>query len=129
VLPPVAVVVSLIDCINRLDLDGLVDLLTEDHELRILDEAPVVGRESNRRAWQRYFDAFPSYVIYPQRIADSGDSVAVTGSTSGSHLGLPDEEERKLSVLWVAEVRDGRLASWSIVDDSPDTRAAYGLDT
>lgn len=57
-LPAAAVVLSFIDCINRLDLDGLVDLMTEDHELRILDETPVVGRESNARAWRGYFDAF-----------------------------------------------------------------------
>ena len=127
-LPAAAVVLSFIDCINRLDLEGLVDLMTEDHELRILDEAPVVGRENNRRAWRGYFDAYPLYVVYPQRIADTGNSVAVLGTTTGSHLGLPDDEERKLTVLWVGQVRDGRLAVWSIVHDTLEARAAHGLD-
>ena len=126
-LPPTAVVLSFIDCINRLDLDGLLDLMTEDHELHILDEEPVVGRDSNRRAWRGYFEAFPHYVVYPHRIADRGNAVAVLGTTTGSHLMLPDEKERQLLVLWVGEVRDGRLASWSIVDDTPEGRARHGL--
>jgi hypothetical protein len=78
--------------------------MTEDHEPRILDESPVVGRDSNSRAWRGYFDAYPRYVIYPQRIADRGNAVAVLGTTTGSHLGLADEDERRLVVLWTAEV-------------------------
>src|SRR5437879_7304426 len=42
--PPVAVVVSFVDCINRGDVDGLAALMTEDHELRVFDEAPLSGQ-------------------------------------------------------------------------------------
>jgi ketosteroid isomerase-like protein len=121
------VTLSFIDCINRLDLDGLCDLMTEDHELRILDEAPLAGREANRDAWRGYFEAFPNYVIYPQRIAAGGDTVAVLGTTTGSHLGLPDAEERALPVIWTATARAGRLAVWAILEDSPATRSRLGL--
>jgi ketosteroid isomerase-like protein len=43
-LPAIAPVVSFIDCINRGDLDGLTELMTDDHALVVLDEAPLVGR-------------------------------------------------------------------------------------
>jgi hypothetical protein len=52
----------------------------------------------------------------------------VLGGTTGSHLGLPDERELELSVLWVASVIDGRLATWQIVEDTPEARERYGLD-
>jgi hypothetical protein len=126
-LPPEAVALSFIDCINRLDLDGLVDLMTDDHQLRILDEDPIAGLDANREAWHGYFTAFPRYVIYPARIAARDGAVAILGTTTGSHLGLPDDEERKLEVLWTAEARDGRLAAWCIVPDSPEQRARFGL--
>jgi hypothetical protein len=53
--------------------------------------------------------------------------VAVLGHTTGSHLGLPDEQESKLTVIWVADVRDGKVASWRIIEDTSQRRAASGL--
>jgi len=127
-LPCIATTLSFIDCINRGDLDGLVELMTDAHALRILSEPPVVGCDANRKAWRGYMTAFPHYVIYPQRIAADGSRVAILGSTTGSHLGLPDEEERKLPVLWVATVENGKVSSWAIVEDSPTTRTGLGVN-
>jgi hypothetical protein len=122
-LPPLAAVLAFIDCINHGDLDGLLALMTDDHRLLILDEPLATGRELLRRAWQSYFDAIPDYVIYPWRFAEQpGGLVAVLGSTTGSHLGVPDEEERRLQVLWTAEVVDVLLKTWSIADDSIEAR-------
>jgi hypothetical protein len=56
-----------------------------------------------------------------------GDDVAVLGSTTGSHLGLPDHEERQLTVIWRATVRDGLLTLWQIIEDTPAQRALLGL--
>jgi ketosteroid isomerase-like protein len=109
-LPPLAAVVSFVDCINRGDLDGLVGLMTPDHRLVILDEAPLVGRDANREAWAGYFAAFPQYVIHPRSLVADGPRVRVVGTTTGSHLGLPDDEEMRLDVAWHAEVTDGRLS-------------------
>jgi len=51
----------------------------------------------------------------------------VLGATTGSHLGLPDEEELQLGVIWVADVAGGVLSSWQVVEDTPDTRRRYGV--
>jgi hypothetical protein len=126
-LPPVAAVLSFIDRINHCDVEGLVALIAEDHELRILDEPPVVGRQANKDAWLGYMSRFPQYVIYPDRIAEREGAVAVLGRTTGSHLGLPDEREIELFVLWLAKIRDGRLTLWSIIEDSPDVRERWGV--
>lgn len=126
-LPPIAAVVSFIDRINHGDVPGLADLMTDDHRLVVLDEVPVVGREANRTAWQGYASAYPDYVIYPHEIVERDGRVAVVGHTTGSHLGLPDEDETRLTVIWLAEVRAGRLASWQIVQDTPAARDGFGL--
>ena len=128
-VPPIAAVLSFIDCINRGDLTGLVELMTEDHALVVLDEPPLVGREANRHAWNGYFTSFPNYVIHPRHLAVDAASVAVLGTTTGSHLGLLDEEEMTLDVVWLAEVRDGRLSRWRILEDSPELRAEIGIPT
>lgn len=126
-LPGIAAVIAFIDRINHRDIDGLRALMTDDHALLILQEPPVSGHEALGSAWQGYFDAFPRYVIYPRQIAEQGNLVAVLGSTTGSHLGLPDEEEQRLDVIWTAEVCEGLLATWSIVEDTPQTRSELGL--
>jgi hypothetical protein len=127
-LPPVAAVIGFIDCINRGDIDGLGELMTEDHELVVFDEDALRGRAPNTRAWAGYAAAYPDYVIYPRAVGEPRDGcVAVLGHTTGSHLGLADDEERALSVIWLAEVRDGRLCCWRLLEDTPDRRAELGL--
>jgi hypothetical protein len=125
--PPAAVALSFVDCINRGDLDGLVALMTDSHALIVFGEPPLAGREANREAWQGYFTAYPDYVIYPRQIAWDGSAVAIMGSTTGSHLGLADDVELDLTLIWVAEVEDARVAAWRLLEDTPTNRRSNGL--
>ena len=126
-IPALAVVFSFIDRANRGDVDGLAELMTDDHALEVLDEAPLVGKASNIEAWRGYMSAFPDYVIYPHQLAEHDGLVAVVGHTTGSHLGLPDEEERTLTIIWSAQVDRGRLSLWRIEEDTPERREELGL--
>ena len=101
--------------------------MSPGHRLQVLQELPVTGREANRDAWNGYVTAFPDYVIYPDHLVHRGDDVFVLGSTTGSHLGLCDQEERQLRVIWRATVRNGLLALWQIIEDTPGQRALLGL--
>lgn len=127
-LPPVAAAIGFVDCINRADLDGSRELMTDDHVLRVFDEPPVLGRGSNLEAWRGYIARFPNYVIYPHRIADSEWTVALLGHTTGSRLGFADDEESRFTLIWLAEVADGAVSSWSLIDDTPVNRRRTGLD-
>ena len=53
-LPPVAAVIGFIDAINRSDVDRMVALMSPDHRLQVLGDAPLDGREANRAAWHGY---------------------------------------------------------------------------
>jgi hypothetical protein len=39
----------------------------------------------------------------------------------------PSHEERQLTVIWRATVRDGLLTLWQIIEDTPAQRALLGL--
>jgi hypothetical protein len=54
--------------------------------------------------------------------------VAVLGHTTGSQLGLSDEEEQELTLIWIAEIRDGRVRVWRLRERSPANRRAIGLE-
>ena len=125
--PPIAAALSFVDAINQQDLDRLTALMSEDHRLCIFDEPPVIGREQNRQAWNGYFTSFADYVIYPSQITEQDGIVAILGVTTGSHLGLPDDEERQESLLWLARVQSGRVVEWSLVQDTPEARERHGF--
>lgn len=127
-LPPIAIAVAFVDRINHGDLDGLGGLLSDDHRLEVFDEPAVEGRAANTAAWRRYLDAFSRYVIHPLRIADDGEVVAILGSTTGSHLGLPDAEERTRTLIWVAHVHEGAVRRWRLIEDTAANRVRFGLD-
>jgi hypothetical protein len=123
----VAVVVSFIDCINRRDIPALGRLMTEDHVLQVFGEAPVAGRDANVAAWNGYAEAYPDYCIQPRRLAEAEGRVAVLGHTTGSHLALPPEEERNVTLIWVAEVVGAAVRSWTLIEDTGENRRRYGL--
>jgi hypothetical protein len=102
--------------------------MTDDHRLQVFAEEALEGREANEEAWRSYFERFPDYVIYPRRIAEVTDAVvAILGHTTGSHLGLPDDEESQLTLIWLAETQCGQLRGWTLVDDTPENRRRYSL--
>lgn len=127
-LPAVAAVISFIDCINRGDVASLGAIMTDDHCLIVFTEPAVAGREANIAAWSGYASSFPEYVIYPHRFAERNGNVAVVGHTTGSHLGLPDDKESQLTLIWLAEVTSGKLRKWTLIEDNADNRRKYGLE-
>ena len=124
---PIAVVISFIDCINRGDIEGLAALMSEDHALRVFDEPAEEGRERCVEGWRGYAAAFPRYLVLPARISPLGTTVAVLGSTTGSHLGLPDEEESQQTLIWLGEVEGGLVRRWTLIEDSAANRERWGL--
>jgi hypothetical protein len=111
--------------------------MSRDHALEVFDESPLAGREANTEAWRGYFDAFPRYLIHPHELSEvvvevAGEAardrvVAIVGHTTGSHLDLPDDEERTHTLIWLAHTSNGRVSRWRLIDDTPANRAAYGL--
>ncbi len=52
--------------------------------------------------------------------------VAVLGHTT-SHLALPDDEEARQTLIWLAETNSGRVRVWKLVEDTERNRVRFGL--
>ena len=102
--------------------------MTDDHALQVFDEPPLVGRKANTDAWHRYIESYPDYIIHPHCISADDGTIAILGHTTGSHLDLPDADESRLTLIWVAEVVDAAVRSWTLIDDDPDNRRGIRLD-
>jgi ketosteroid isomerase-like protein len=83
---PEEVALEFVECINNQDLDGLIDLMTDDHKMLILDESPECGREVMREAWAGYFSAFQEYKIFIHKAVALDEVVVLIGRTTDSHI-------------------------------------------
>jgi ketosteroid isomerase-like protein len=124
---PLALTLSFIDAINRSDVSRLSDLMADDYELKVFDEPARLGRSQGIADWRGYLSSFPNYIILPHKLVTRGDQTAVLGTTTGSHLGLPDEEERKLTLIWLSEIAGGKIRLWRLIADTAENRETLGL--
>jgi ketosteroid isomerase-like protein len=106
-----SIALKFVEVINAGDSEALIKLQTEDFTL--IDMAGNVFR--GRDGWQGYFSDYPKYKIHVQQVLVSGNTVAIIGKTTGSHV--PPEVEAHETVLWTAEIRDGLVAEWQIYSD------------
>lgn len=120
-MTPASAVTQFNDCINRGDLDGLVALMTEDHAFIDSEGASVPGRAACTDAWRGFFQAFPDYRNTFTELRTDGDRVTVVGYSSCATPALDGP------ALWSAIVRDGKVAEWRVLQDTPESRAQLNL--
>ena len=132
------------DLVNRFwsafeagDLDAAADLVTPD-AVFIQPGAPELrGNAEVRAMLEGWRAAFPDLRHEEQEVVESGDTCVVRLEVRGTHTGpmrLPDGQEvpatgREMvweSVDWI-KLRDGKLASWRVYQDSVPFLTALGL--
>jgi ketosteroid isomerase-like protein len=113
--------------INRHDVESLLALLTEDHVMIDADGIEVRGRDRLRSAWTDRFRAFPDYHLGVKEWFQSGRTVGMFGTASGTFAvgaQLPAENRWRAPAAWRAVVRDHRIAQWqAYLDPAPSLRS------
>ena len=118
---PVAIVLSFIDRINAVDVDGLCALMTEDHVFVDSLGNSVRGREKMRAGWRGYFAFCPDYWVSHEDIFENGNLVAVFGAAGGTiaeNGKLPQENKWRTSAAWLAVVEKGLVKEWRVYADN-----------
>jgi len=118
-------VLAFIQAINRHEIGTLTKLMTPDHEF--VDSLGVAarGRDSMRQAWIAYFFMIPDYTIEVTGVFTLGESVAVTGTASGTVAvrgELPEANRWKIPLAVRAEVRNGLVSRWQVFADNDPVR-------
>jgi ketosteroid isomerase-like protein len=122
-----SVVLRFIAAVNAGAVDALAALMTDDHTLQVFGEPPLVGLAANVEGWRGYCQSFPRYRIHVHRVAEQAGTVAVLGHTTGSHLALSDDEEARETLIWLAEIGDGCVRTWQLLEDTVGNRLRAGL--
>ena len=114
-----------IERINAHDLDGIVDMLAEDH--RFVDSLGMVfdGRDMMRTGWGGYLRMVPDYAIEVEKVFADGAEVVVLGTARGTYTRdgtLRDSDAWKTPGGWMARVRRGEIVEWRVYADNEPIR-------
>jgi ketosteroid isomerase-like protein len=109
---PTEIVRAFIAHVNDGDLRGIASSLPDT--IMFID-APGRVHRGDKNFMAGYLSEFPDYRIHARTILQSGDSVAVIGGTTGSHV--PPSIEANETLVWTAEVREGLIVEWRIYAD------------
>jgi ketosteroid isomerase-like protein len=110
------------EAINRRDLQGLRELMTDDHRLIDSDGNLIRGKEEVLEAWRGFFDAFPDYRNDWSGTIEVGDrQIAVGRSTCSNEPALDGP------AIWAARSSQGKVAEWRVFEDTPANRSMLGI--
>ena len=137
----VSVALDFIERINAGDVDGIVALLTDDHEFNDTAGVAFRGREALRDGWRGYFALFPDYQIDIDWAGEGGGAVLLLGRSSGTLSahgrealrrpdgGLPPQDQLQGPAIWTARIANSLVAQWRVYADMPETRSTLGIPT
>jgi ketosteroid isomerase-like protein len=109
------ITLSFVERINAQDADGLAKLMTDNFRFIDYEGNIYEGWEKMHKEFASYFSSYPKYKIIVEKICQSGNDVAIIGTTTGSHA--PHEIEAKWTLIWTAKIENNLVAEWRIYSD------------
>src|SRR5207237_1105733 len=126
---------AFIDRINAHDVEGLAELMSDDHTFIDAHGNQVSGKEKMIAGWRGYFEWFPDYYIEVNEVfegrdalgrdeasgvvegRENGETFALFGFAGGSFKGKQSECWR-LPAAWKASVEHGSVTLWQVFADT-----------
>ena len=122
---PAETALAFIACINAHDVDGLIALMSEDHQFVDSLGHSFHGREGMRTAWEGYFAWFPDYQITVEDLLELDNLILITGQTRGTFAvdgKLLPENFWEAPAAWKAVVKESQLTHWQVYADNHPVR-------
>jgi ketosteroid isomerase-like protein len=110
------------DCINRGDLAGLSDLMTDDHVFIDSANNAISGKTRCVEAWRGFLAAFPDYRNQFERVRPLDGKAIIVGHSVCSDARLAGP------AMWTAKVDGQLIAEWRVYEDTSANRALLGLN-
>jgi len=100
--------------INSHDVEKIAALMSDDHVFIDAHGNEMVGKETMRDGWVRYFQLFPDYYFAIDEIFTQ-DDMAMAYGYAGAGNG---RKAWKIPAAWRAIVRDGKIKLWQVYADT-----------
>lgn len=110
--------------INNHNVDGIAELMSDDHTFIDAIGSNITGKEEMKKAWKVYFEWFPDYVINTSDIIAGSSSIAMFGFASGTYKGIKNEANSyywRLPAAWKIMVENEKIKLWQVYCDTKIT--------
>ncbi len=94
--------------INQRDLDGLVELMTDDHIFVDNSGNETKGRNVMKEGWREFFKKYPDYQNIFTSATVQNNVVVMVGYSSCSNKLLDGPS------VWTAKVHSGLVSEWRV---------------
>jgi ketosteroid isomerase-like protein len=118
---PEDVAIEFNQCINRRDLAGLAELMTEDHAFTDTLGATVPGKAQCVEAWRGFFARFPDYRNTFTEVSARGELAIAVGYSTCAFEALNGP------AIWTAAISDGKVSHWRVYADTHQVRSELDL--
>ena len=115
-----AIALQFNDCINDQNLDGLVNLMTDNHVFIDSANNHIIGISSNKENWQNFFDLFPDYRNIFEVVSSTDSTVIMQGYSVCSNNIL-----NNVRAIWVARINCDKLEEWRVYLDNEENRKKF----
>ncbi|MFX1486460.1 MAG: nuclear transport factor 2 family protein [Promethearchaeota archaeon] len=94
--------------INLRDLEGLADLMTDDHTFIDNFGEITKGKDAMKEGWREFFEKYPDYRNAFTCVTVRDNTVVMTGYSTCSHKPLNGPS------IWTARIRGDRVSEWRV---------------
>jgi len=117
-------VISFVEKINDQDVEGMAELMSDDHVFTDSMGIIVKGKKEMKKAWEDYFNWFPDYEITVMNTLLTNDSVGMFGKAKGTFDSedLSDNDRFEIPAAWRAKVKDKLITEWQVFADNEVVR-------
>jgi ketosteroid isomerase-like protein len=94
--------------INERNLEGLAELMTDDHTF--IDNSGEItrGKDVMKEGWRKFFESYPDYRNVFTSVTVQNEVVVMVGYSTCSYKRLDGPN------IWTAKVRGGRVSEWRV---------------
>lgn len=94
--------------INCRDLEGLAELMTDDHTFIDSFGEMTRGKDAMKEGWRQFFEKYPDYRNIFTCVTMQNNVVVMVGCSTCSYKRLDGPN------IWTAKIRDGRVSEWRV---------------
>jgi len=94
--------------INQQDLEGLAELMTDDHAFIDSGGSVTKGKDSMIQSWRYFFEKYPDYRNELTHVMVQDNVVVMVGYSRCSYKPLDG------SNVWTAKIRGERVSEWRV---------------
>ena len=94
--------------INQQDLEGLAELMTDDHTFIDNSGEITKGKDVMKEGWREFFNKYPDYKNIFTSVTTQNNVVVMVGYSTCSYKPLDGPS------IWTAKIRGGRVSEWRV---------------